>query len=148
MRARSERGAVLVTAVLFMPVMLFMLVFVVDVGNWWTHKRQAQLQVDAAALSGGDKFGECFSNNGKPSANADSTMQAEADVYAGVPGVSTYNKFGGSNKGDVSRLCNSKAYPFGGQADDTVEGSSCDSGQFDVKESEHNLPLFLASVVP
>jgi hypothetical protein len=134
----------------FLPALVLMMVFVVDISSWWTHKRHAQLQADAAAFAGGDLFGECFSNNGGALATADSDMQAEATKFAGVPG-SLYNaQIGGSNQGSLSALYNNKTYPAGSPPpDDTVTGTSCQSPyMFDVKLSEANLPFLFNGVVP
>ena len=38
--------------VVFLPVLLLFVTFVIDVGNWFEHKRHLQLQADAAALAG------------------------------------------------------------------------------------------------
>ena len=60
-RGLGERGAALVIVVVWLPVLLLVLMFVVDVGNWFVHKRHLQMQADAAALAGGAHFGDCFS---------------------------------------------------------------------------------------
>ena len=57
----SERGGVLILTALLMPAFLFLLILVLDVGNWYVHKRHLQMQADAAALAGGAYFGDCFS---------------------------------------------------------------------------------------
>ena len=54
--ARRERGGVLVMVAIFIPVILMLASFVVDVGNWWEHKRHLQVQADAAVLAGGGQF--------------------------------------------------------------------------------------------
>ena len=38
--------------VLWMPVLADLLTFVVDVGNWFVHKRHLQMQADAGAFAG------------------------------------------------------------------------------------------------
>ena len=51
-RARSdERGQVIVLAAVMIPVFLLLTALVVDVGNWYTHKRQLQNRADAAAFA-------------------------------------------------------------------------------------------------
>src|SRR3954447_14044396 len=50
-RSRGERGATLVLFAIFLPVLVLMLSFVLDVGNWFMHKRHLQMQADAAALA-------------------------------------------------------------------------------------------------
>jgi hypothetical protein len=159
LRFREERGAVLITSVLFLALaVLPFMVFVVDVGNWWVHKRHLQLQVDAAVLAGGDLFGECFSNNGGPSPNANQTMQTEANKYSGVNGPypSQYNgQIGGANQGSFPDLlfnnqkwANGEVDPDWGTAAFPASADACTSQVFDVKASEKNLPLFFNSIVP
>jgi hypothetical protein len=147
LRPTDERGSVVVMVALWLPVLVLIMIFVIDVGNWWTHKRHLHLQADAAAWAGGDLFGSCFAD----AATADSLMQAEADKYVGVPAVgSLYNpQLGGANQGTLARLYNSKVYAAGSAPpDDTIEESSCTSSMFDVKVSEANLPLFFSGFIP
>src|SRR5258708_40213146 len=49
--ARDERGATLVMFALALPVLMLMIAFVLDVGNWFEHKRHLQMQADSAALA-------------------------------------------------------------------------------------------------
>jgi hypothetical protein len=165
MRLQEERGSVLVIVALFLPALVLMMIFVVDVGSWWTHKRHLQLQADAAALAAGGLFNECFANNGAPLSTAEQDMQQEATKFAGVSG-SLYNaQLGGSYQGSLSVLYNSKTYAAGSDPpDDTVTAPSPAPCQqpvgtpgspgykpgymFDVKLSEANLPLFFNTVVP
>src|SRR5437868_5367695 len=48
---RDERGATLVLVALFFPILILMVSFVLDVGNWFEHKRHLQMQADSAALA-------------------------------------------------------------------------------------------------
>ena len=52
----DERGAVLVMAAVMIPVFLLLTALVVDVGNWYTHKRQLQNRADAAAFAAGVEY--------------------------------------------------------------------------------------------
>jgi hypothetical protein len=73
----NERAGVLVTVALLLPLLLMMASFVVDIGNWWEHKRHLQLQADAAVLAGGSQFQfPC-------TASIDSAIYAQALQYAG-----------------------------------------------------------------
>ena len=45
---RDERGGVLVMVAVMLPVLLLFASFVVDVGNWFEHKRDLQMQSDGA----------------------------------------------------------------------------------------------------
>ena len=47
---REERGGILVLSAILIPVFIVLTAMVVDVGQWYTHKRQLQNRADAAAL--------------------------------------------------------------------------------------------------
>lgn len=50
---RDERGGVFALSAIIIPVFLLFAALVIDVGNWYTHKRQLQNRADAAALAAG-----------------------------------------------------------------------------------------------
>lgn len=135
-----EDGGIVVFAAMLMPVLLLFLSFTVDIGNWWVHKRHLQLQVDAAALAGGALFGECFTD---PAAG-NTAIQNEATRFGGAGGSSYNDQVGGTNKGTISLLYQSKTYAAGSVGpDDTETQGPCDtpSLMFDVKATEAGLPL-------
>jgi hypothetical protein len=145
LRLTDSRGATLVLFAIWLPVLALFGTFVLDVGNWFVHKRHLQTQADAGALAAGGSFNLCFGGSG-----ASTTISDMARRYAGDPGASSvYNsQVGGSNRGSVTILINSKTYAVGGPGpDDTVEGPPCTAEMVDVKATEANLPLFLG-VVP
>ncbi len=74
-----ERGQSLVLLAVLLPLILFIAVLSVDVGNWWVHKKRLQTQVDAAALAAGPIFRGCFRD--PPTANEQ--IATEALKYAG-----------------------------------------------------------------
>src|SRR5262245_7566758 len=94
-RAREERGAVVVLVALLTPGILFLLLLVVDVGNWYVHKRHLQTQVDAAALAGGAYFGDCFSTDPAVASAANTTIENAAARYGGGPGSAYNTQVGG-----------------------------------------------------
>ena len=53
---RDERGQVVVLFALLIPMLLALGAVVLDVGNWYVHKRHLQTLVDAGALAGAPKF--------------------------------------------------------------------------------------------
>jgi hypothetical protein len=55
-RASDERGAALIFVAVALPAFVAFGIFVIDVGNWWVHKRHLQVQADAAALAGAREF--------------------------------------------------------------------------------------------
>lgn len=147
----SENGAVAVfVAVLILPLMLLS-AFAVDTGNWWTHKRHLQTQADAAGFAGGDQFFECFRPNADPTA-VFSDMTAQADDYVGLDTSSFNGQIGGTSRGTISRLYNSKTFvnqPSNPPPDDTIPVSDqniCESQMFDVKVTEQGLPNFFGAL--
>jgi Flp pilus assembly protein TadG len=134
--AASERGAVLVTVALFMPVLLILAAFVIDTANWFEHKRHLQLQADAAALAAAQDVRVCPDDSG---------VATTVNRYSGA----LWNpQVGGTPDGRIFRRINSKT--FHDQAttskpatpDDTVELSACKAGMIDVKLTETDLPWF------
>jgi Flp pilus assembly protein TadG len=61
-RPNRERGQVVVLFGLLLPVLFAIGAIVLDVGNWYVHKRHLQTQVDAAVLASAPSFGGCFQN--------------------------------------------------------------------------------------
>ena len=55
-RLRDERGTIMALAAVMIPVFLLLTALVVDVGNWYTHKRQLQNRADAAAFAAGVEY--------------------------------------------------------------------------------------------
>jgi hypothetical protein len=137
--AREEDGAVLVFVAVALPVLILFASFVVDMANWFEHKRHLQMQADAAALAGAKEFQ--FPCDDEP-------ILAEAGAYGG----DTYNaQIGGTDPLDVHRLINSYTYyNQPSKTDETVvTGSPCDAKMLDVKLTETDLPwYFKAAQVP
>ncbi len=142
----TERGGVLVMVAVWLPVLLLFLMFVVEVGNWFEHKRHLQLQADAGAFAGGGLFNACFLDAASGSAAIDSEARRYAGdaAWAGGLGTSVYNsQIGGSNRGLVTVRINRKTYEKGGPGpDDTIESGACSAKMVDVKITEADLPWF------
>lgn len=140
----DPRGATLVIFAIWLPVLALFGTFVLDVGNWFVHKRHLQTQADAGALAAGGSFNQCLGSGGS------TAIENMARRYAGDPGSgSAFNsQVGGANRGAITIRINSKTYAVGGPGpDDTVEGPACTAEMVDVKATEANLPLFLG-VIP
>ena len=111
-RLRDERGGILVLAAVMIPVFLLLAALVVDVGNWYTHKRQLQNRADAAAFAAGVEYAKNWKacvQTGRPHCCKASTAQKIADAarqYAGDPEASDYA--GGGLPGDRSRTPRSR----------------------------------------
>jgi hypothetical protein len=144
-RAREEDGGVLVivaTWLLGVPVLIVVLIMVVDVGNWFLHKRHLQLQADAGALAGGGVFTFPCS---------DDAIVNESRRYAGDPGSGTpYNlQVAPTDQSNVHVLVNSASYWNEGGTDYSDGGPPCSTKFVDLKITEANLPWYFAfNVVP
>jgi Flp pilus assembly protein TadG len=131
--ARGEHGAVLVLVLLWLPVLVLMAAFVIDVANWFVHKRHLQMQADAAALAAARDWSGVGCNN--------ATINARAAEYGG----GTYNaQIGGTAPSEVHQLINSSTYyNQATPVDDTVNTAPpCTAAMVDVKMTETNLPWY------
>jgi hypothetical protein len=143
---RDDHGSVLIFVAVMVPVLIAAFAIVVDVGNWFVHKRSLQNEVDAAALAGGSAWGDCFNGAGT------AALEAVAAKYAG----GTYNlQVGGSVKGTLGVAYNSTTYPPNppagvGPDDTTPDPCVPTNGRFifDVKATEKAVPLLLNGLVP
>ena len=131
----SERGAALPWFALWLPVLVLFMVFVVDVGHWFEHKRHLQLQADAGALAGGGVFTIPCSN---------AAIEDMARKYAGDPNATApYNtQVPPTDPANVHVLINSTAYWNEGGTDYSDGGGPCEAKMVDVKITESDLPLF------
>jgi hypothetical protein len=141
-RLSEERGATIVLVAASIGALILVTALVVDVANWYVHKRHLQVQADAAALAGGAAFT-------LPSCN-DNTIYKAVQQYSGVKSTflavaSPYNaQLGGTTDANVHVLVNrpedngywSNGYTTNGPA-------PCASSMVDVKMTESNLPWFL-----
>src|SRR5438034_8242023 len=119
---KDEGGAVLLIVAAALAAIILIAAFVVDVANWFEHKRHLQMQADAAALAGAADFRIPCDNPPIVSATTD---------YSG----SKYNaQIGGTPAGNVHMLINSRTYyNQPSKVDDTVNtGQPCDARMVDV----------------
>ncbi|MDP8908671.1 MAG: pilus assembly protein TadG-related protein [Chloroflexota bacterium] len=138
--ARGEAGAVLVMVALMMPVMVGFAGLVVDVGNWFAHKRHLQTQADAGALAGAGEFRfPCD----------DGSILDEVSKYSSIEtavGDPSYNpQIGATPPEELHQEINSATwYDQSAPVDDTVRtGGPCAAKMIDVKLTETNLPWWL-----
>jgi Flp pilus assembly protein TadG len=128
----AEQGGVLVMVVIWLPIMVLMASFVVDVANWFEHKRHLQMQADAAALAAAGEIRiPC----------ADQPIIDMAKSYSG----DQYNaQIGGTPSSRVHMLVNSRTYfNQSSPTDDTVNTNPpCTASMVDVKLTETDLPWF------
>jgi hypothetical protein len=131
----DQRGGVLVMVALWLPLLVLVLVFAIDVGNWFVHKRHLQMQADAGALAAAREFNACPN---------DAPIRTKAAEYS----QDLYNaQIGGTPPTRVRRLINSKTfYNQPTDPDDTVEADPCSAGMVDVKLTETDLPWYFKPV--
>ena len=131
----SEQGAALVTAVIWLPVLLLIVVLVVDVGNWFAHRRHLQTQADAAALAAaGDFTLPCN----------DTPIEQTARLYSGDEAGGFNPQLGGTSPDETHMELNSDTwFDQASPVDDTApNGTPCATKVIDVKMTETDLPLF------
>ncbi len=145
----SEDGGVLIAGVVLMLAITFVAVVAVEIGNRYEHRRHLQIQTDAAALAGGQRFDLCINDP----ANALTGMKQLANQYGGF-GAGSYNVQVGSGGGYAGTVAapvyNSSSYPAGSihAADSTPSGDPCATGMFDVKATETAIPGIFNFVLP
>jgi len=134
----GERGAVLPMFAVWLPVLALCVVLVVDVANWFEHKRHLQMQADAGALAGGTGFTFPCS---------DTSIEAITRTYGGDPGASNpYNlQVAPTQPANVHLLVNSDKYWNEGGTNHNDGGPPCSAKRVDVKLTEANLPLFFGA---
>ena len=79
---------------LLIPVFFAIGATVIDIGNWYVHKRHLQTQVDAAVLASAPTFAACFYDEtpGKTVANggiASSALRYAGDTLRATPTTNT-----------------------------------------------------------
>jgi Putative Flp pilus-assembly TadE/G-like len=153
--ARSERGQVVVFFALLLPVIFAIGAIVIDVGNWYVHKRHLQTQVDAAALAGGVSMTGCSQD----AAGINDQVEKAALKYSGdqTRGIAPVNgQLQVPNRAHA--VLNSTTYwslgtPTDGTGYDYTDvstdpdapkiglpGRPCYNGYIDVKATEDNAP--------
>jgi Flp pilus assembly protein TadG len=156
---------VIVLFALLIPVLFALGAVVLDVGNWYVHKRHLQTQVDAAAFAGAHEFWGCSSLFDPITANK--SIKARALEYAGdtlrTPSTidplytTTVRNQQVQEPNDVRIALNSATYwgapdaPGTSLLDDTLDpdgnaatpGDPCTTRTLDVKATDHEAPNIL-----
>jgi Putative Flp pilus-assembly TadE/G-like len=131
---------VLITVVLWLPLLVLMASFVLDVANWFVHKRHLQMQADSAALAAARDWAHPGCDWGR--------IEETAHDYGG----DVFNaQIGGTPPEQVHMRINSPTYHNQPSPVDTTVGPpTCASAMVDVKLTETDLPWFLkaAQFVP
>ena len=150
-----ESGQVAVVVALLLPMILALGVVVVDIGNWYVHKKHLQTLVDAGAFAGATKFVGCSFQFGDPVA-ANEAIKTMALNYSGdtVRDPATRNTQL-QEPNDVRVVLNSAqywsdGYPTDGygldytldhDGDPLTGGDPCSSKTLDVKATDDDAPL-------
>ncbi len=140
-RLGNEDGSVLVIVAIAMTSLILVAAFVIDVANFYSHKRHLQLQADAAALAGAHNLTAAGCSN--------SLVTTGARTYGGSDSpdgtlirTQPYNdQLGGTPARKVHILVNSTDY-WNGSDTSNSDGTPCDKGYVDIKATESNLPWF------
>jgi hypothetical protein len=149
-----ERGQATVIFALLIPVIFALGAIVLDLGNFYIHKRHLQTQVDAAALAGGGLFSGCFTGDPAFKALTNVAIRDEAEKYAGdkLRDTSTVNTQL-QEPGDVRVVLNSSNYwdPVNGVSspstgyglDDSIAtpGDPCSLLELDAKATDEDAPM-------
>lgn len=106
---RDDRASFLVVGAISLAAFAVLGGALLEVGQWWQHRRNLQVRTDAAALAGGTVFNECFANV----SGAGSDMETTAARYSGIPGSVTIN-------GSLVRSSYNKAWEAGTTGDDGI----------------------------
>ena len=93
---RDERGGIFVLSALMIPVFLLLAAMVIDVGDWYSHKRQLQTRADAGAFAAGVAYSQYWKacvQSGDPALRAATAVKIAdaAREYAGDPEASDYS---------------------------------------------------------
>ena len=149
-RSSDDHGGVLVVVAVWLTSALALMAFVIDVGNWFVHKRHLQTQADAAALAGGDSF----SLPGCSNATIESSTRNYGGPDATLP-TALYNaQVGGTSSSKLHLLINSTDYwdPAASGNQNFTLGQPCDPAvEFvDVKLTEEpsSVLSFFSSLLP
>lgn len=139
----GEQGGVIVMVAIALPLLILLVGFVIDIGNWFVHQRHLQTQADAAALAGAGEFGTAFDASCDDAKNV--AIESAARAYSGEQGGGYNHQIGRTSTDEVHFALNSaNFYENSGPVDETVvEGPPCEAGMVDVKMTETDLPLFL-----
>lgn len=157
---QSDRGSILLAGAITLFALAGLSAVLLEVGQWYEHRHNLQVRTDAAALSGGELFNECFDSS-FTSAQADADMEKAAAKYSGIPGnvtiggtsVSSYpytQSWQMGTPGNDGIGFQSNEYPTPGGAMPTrdafgANSDECSNLEFDVKQTQQVPNLFAFS---
>ena len=136
--AHDERGAMAVTIGLLLgPLLILFGVLAVDIGNWYVHKRELQIQADAGALAAASAYAYPCS---------DSAISTVALSYAGTD----HNVFANVPAEGATRKVRVNQPNFADQVtpgETELTGHPCDDAAIDVKMTERHVPWLFGGLL-
>jgi Flp pilus assembly protein TadG len=151
-RLSREAGQVVVLFAIMLPVFLGLGAVVLDIGNWYVHKRHLQTQVDAAAFAAASGFSSCFFNPTSANLSIANTALSYAGDTARNPTARNQQV---QTPGNVRVTLNSQRYwaagdpttatsnGYGTAVDpvgDNSAGTPCATSTLDVKATDFDAP--------
>ena len=147
-----ETGQVVVLFAILLPVLFGLGAIVLDIGNWYVHKRHLQTQVDAAALAAAPGFSSCFFDPTSANISIASTALSYAGDTARKPATVNQQV---QDPGNTRVTLNSQRYWAAGDpatptttgygtitdpVGDNSAGSPCSTSTLDVKATDEDVP--------
>jgi len=142
----DERGVVLVLFAILLPLFMILGAIVITVGSWYTHARQLQTKVDAAAFAGGGVWSfPCAPDTDIRIRDTARTYVGDHMAADGTAVTNSYNPMIGGVEGDqVFVTLNQSQWwegSFPGTDFSSPAGSVCEANTLDVKATENDSPL-------
>ena len=118
----EEAGQVLAIVAISMVVMLMFAALVIDVGNWFAHKRQLQNRADAGALAAGVEYQRSWAACIGGAATVASAIIDSARTYAGDPSATNPVNTETADQSKLNVVVNSPSYDAGTDFTDGAPG--------------------------
>ncbi len=136
----DESGVVYVLFLVLTGAMIVMFGFVINVGNWFEHRRHLRTQVDASVFATALDFTFC----GYAPDLANEAIEASARRYAGADPGSFNPQIGADGPAEVDIALNADGYP---PSADFGTGEPCDfPASLDVKAMDSDIATILPGV--
>lgn len=115
--ASGERGSIVIGAAITIVAFGLLGALLVEVGQWFQHRRHVQVRADSAALAGGQALNACFDiPSVYTEATADTYIESWAKSYGGLTGgalAAPYNKQFGTSSSNLMSF-QSDSFPSAG----------------------------------
>jgi hypothetical protein len=136
---QPERGSVLVIVAVSLTAFLLMTMLILDLGDWWVHKRHLQTQADSAALAGGKLLrAGCDSSQIRTTVSSYASATSwpgSAQQQMGQANPALNSQIDAGPGESVAGAFNSDTYPPATNSTDP-----CQTAVVDVKLADQNVP--------